>query len=212
MEVNMKFFKKIFGKSEVIKSISKESALSSDIHMEDDMSIVSNVKEINLNQILSKRTGFKAMSTSEVLQPTFLPKEYYWLQKGYYAFYKGVQEQGNWGWEINFINGLTNKGEFSSLGYTIYVEEKRPFSGHQSLNFPALWSSFFLQPILGYENIDTFCGKKKCFKIQKHGGGFSGPGKVMFYDSDTFILIKIDFLLPDGKVFYSGSISESNIF
>src|SRR5437773_12138904 len=139
---------------------------------------------------LSEREDFFPIETSEVTNPRHLPFAYKWMQKGFYAIYKGelVNDKNkltksNWGLEVNYVNDHSKHGDPSSLGYTLYMSKDGESIGNW-LNWPVLFVRYFnIQHPLGNEKVNVpFLGTISCFKAMRGPENFAGVNRTMWYD------------------------------
>lgn len=89
----------------------------------------------NVQQPPSKRPEFFHVTLFEVIQPGILPWPYAWLRPGHFAVYAGELNYpdrltpANWGWEVSYVNGKSERGEPASLGYSVFLSQDSEWLG-----------------------------------------------------------------------------------
>jgi len=84
----------------------------------------------------SGREDFFHTTVFHITQPVQLPRAYSWLEPGCFGLYRGeVRYPGehatraDWAWEIVYVNGHTDDGERSSLGYSLFLSLESEWFG-----------------------------------------------------------------------------------
>lgn len=157
-----------------------------------------------MGRALSRRPDFDAVQASEVLNPPWVPPIYEWMQPGAFAVYHGVRQPQvssepptDWGWQIDYVNGASRDGRPSAMGYTLYMA--RGGRHIQSwLNWPTLFAGFYTGPRLGSESIEVAGGSYEAFKEERDREGGMGVKKIIWYDSTTCLLLKLDVRIFGG--------------
>lgn len=170
-----------------------------------------------MDQNLAERVELHAAASLQVLQPLLLPVRYSWLRKGFYVVYTGVFSVGSekpgphtWGWQVDHVEGETREGEKSCLGYTRYHNQYGDMFG-DLLNWSTLFPCFFrIRNPLDDEIASTEIGAFACFKAARSvGQDRIGLTRIMWYDKQTSVLVKMEGRTPVGQLTFACSLAET---
>ena len=168
-----------------------------------------------MSVLISNRSEFTAVTSSEVQSPTSIPRRYAWMTKGTFFVFNGRMIEGTaadaseWGLEINYVNDFSKDGKPSALGFTVFFARGEYFQNW--LSWPTLFPHFFNLKSLGHEEVAIDLGVFPCLKVIRGPENYCGVNKYMWYHDQLGCLIKMEVKsIDDSKSFYECSLVEAS--